>query len=387
MQKLKLKETEIGLIPEDWEIDILSSKANVNMGQSPKSEYYNQNKEGEKFLQGIRTFGDKYPTFDTYTSKTTKKGTAGSVLFSVRAPVGEVNVTRDDLCIGRGLSAINMKNGNNEFLYYLLKNFKSRILNFENGSVFGSINGQQIKELKFAFPKDNEQKAIAKILSDLDSKIESLQKQNTKLQKIGDNLFKEKVISLEEYEESSLDQIANYLNGLALQKYPSNGKNDLPVIKIRELKQGITSITDKANSNLPKEYIIENGDILFSWSGSLEVVIWCNGKGALNQHLFKVTSDKFPKWFYYYWTLHHLEQFKRIAADKATTMGHIKRKHLTDAKVKIPSPELINNLDKLFAPIIEKQIISMIEIRNLEKIRDSLLPKLMTGKIRVKVNE
>jgi type I restriction enzyme S subunit len=119
-----------------------------------------------------------------------------------------------------------------------------------------------------------------------------------------------------------LSEIADFLNGLALQKYPAiQGKETLPVIKIRELKQGVTENTDKANTELDKKYIINNGDILFSWSGSLEVVIWKYGKGVLNQHLFKVSSKEYPKWFYYHWTLHHLKEFKNVAANKATTMG------------------------------------------------------------------
>lgn len=114
-----------------------------------------------------------------------------------------------------------------------------------------------------------------------------------------------------------LDSIADFLNGLALQKYPpENQKEFLPVIKIRELKSGITNNTDKANKDIPSQYIIENGDVIFSWSGTLEVVIWCFGKGALNQHLFKVTSNKYPKWFYYQWTLHHLSNFQAIATVK-----------------------------------------------------------------------
>ena len=104
-----------------------------------------------------------------------------------------------------------------------------------------------------------------------------------------------------------LDEIAEFLNGLALQKYPPENADDfLPVIKIRELRTGVNDGSDKASINIPKKYIIDNGDIIFSWSGSLDVVIWNFGKGALNQHLFKVDSDKYPKWFYYYWTLNHL---------------------------------------------------------------------------------
>src|SRR5574341_1157075 len=117
-----------------------------------------------------------------------------------------------------------------------------------------------------------------------------------------------------EWKICGLDQIATYLNGLALQKYPSNGNDFLPVIKIAQLRAGNVEGADRAGTNMPSEYIVEDGDVLFSWSGSLEVEMWCGGRGALNQHLFKVTSDNYPKWFYYLWTRHHLSNFQDIAA-------------------------------------------------------------------------
>jgi type I restriction enzyme S subunit len=241
------------------------------------------------------------------------------------------------------------------------------------------------------------------------SKIEISQKQNETLDKIGQTIFKHWFVDFEfpnekgkPYKSSGgkmidselgpipegwkvepLTHIAEYLNGLALQKYPPISDERLPVIKIRELKQGITNNTDYANAKIPNEYIIHNGDILFSWSGSLEIVIWCYGKGALNQHLFKVTSNKYPKWFYFYWTFHYLNKFKRIAESKATTMGHIKRCHLAESKVLIPSINKMQIFSKIFTQIIGKKINNKIQIQTLQRTRDLLLPQLMTGKIRV----
>jgi len=124
--------------------------------------------------------------------------------------------------------------------------------------------------------------------------------------------------------------------------------------------------------------------VLFSWSGSLLVTIWCYGEGVLNQHVFKVSSLKYPKWFYYLWTRRHLEEFQRIAADKATTMGHIKRRHLIDAKVLVPSNKLLFALNKLLEPLIKRQVLNQVGLRTLATIRDTLLPKLISGEIRVK---
>ncbi|MFQ9520822.1 MAG: restriction endonuclease subunit S, partial [Turicibacter sp.] len=111
--------------------------------------------------------------------------------------------------------------------------------------------------------------------------------------------------------------------------------------------------------------------------------IWCGGEVGLNQHLFKVTSDLYPKWFYYMWVVEYLHQFIRIAADRATTMGHIKRQHLTEAQVLVAPKDQLDKMGKVLTPIIEKIIQNKVEKRSLESLRDTLLPKLMSGEIRV----
>ena len=105
-------------------------------------------------------------------------------------------------------------------------------------------------------------------------------------------------------------------------------------------------------------------------SGSLEVELWCGGLGALNQHLFKVTSDQYPKWLYYLWTRHHLKEFREIAANKATTMGHIQRKHLSEAKVLVPSPLVMAQLGKALGPIIDMIVTKRVEAGRLAQLRD-----------------
>lgn len=183
------------------------------------------------------------------------------------------------------------------------------------------------------------------------------------------------------WEVRSLDKIATFLNGIALQKYPATGQDSLPVIKIAQLRAGHTADADRASLDIPPEYIVEDGDLLFSWSGSLEVDFWCGGRGALNQHLFKVSSSEFPKWFCYLWILHHLPNFRAIAASKATTMGHIQRHHLSEAKVLVPPPDKLVEMEHLAKPIIDKIFNNRFETRTLNGIRDSLLLGLLSGQI------
>lgn len=175
------------------------------------------------------------------------------------------------------------------------------------------------------------------------------------------DLVPEKIIETEfgdipeGWELRPLDSIATFLNGLALQKFPPESPNEfLPVIKIAQLRSGSSSGADKASANIKPEYVVHDGDVLFSWSGTLEVEVWNGGKGALNQHLFKVSSNEVPKWFYYFATRHHLPKFRAIAAGKATTMGHIQRKHLNEARVLLAPPSLMAELDLIISPLFDR---------------------------------
>ena len=183
----------------------------------------------------------------------------------------------------------------------------------------------------------------------------------------------------------SLLDIANYLNGLAMQKFrPTDGENGLPVLKIKELRQGFCDTSSELCSpSIKPEYIIHDGDVIFSWSGSLLVDLWCGGTCGLNQHLFKVTSERYPKWFYYAWTAHHLARFVAIAADKATTMGHIKREELEKAEVIIPDAASMERIGGILQPMYDLIISNRIENRKLAALRDTILPQLMSGELDV----
>ena len=151
----------------------LQEIVDVTMGQSPKSEYYNTDGKGYPFLQGNRTFGFKHPTFDTYTAVMTKPAKAGDVIMSVRAPVGDLNITPVDMCLGRGVCSLRMKNGNQSFLYYMMKYYVPHLLKKESGTVFGSVNRNDINGLEVDIPEDEQiQRRIARYLEMIDEKIE-----------------------------------------------------------------------------------------------------------------------------------------------------------------------------------------------------------------------
>jgi type I restriction enzyme M protein len=185
------------------------------------------------------------------------------------------------------------------------------------------------------------------------------------------------------WEVRPLDKIATFLNGLALQKFPPNDGRSLPVIKIAELRAGHTAGADRASADIDPQYVVRDGDILFSWSGSLECILWTGGPGALNQHLFKVSSTTYPKWMCYLGVLHHLGEFRRIAAGKATTMGHIQRHHLSEAKLAVPGEALLKVLDSYLSSLIERSWRLRVESRTLGDLRDALLPGLISGELQL----
>ena len=187
----------------------------------------------------------------------------------------------------------------------------------------------------------------------------------------------------QEWKGSTLWNIAIYYNGLAMQKYRATGDEYLPVIKIREMNNGISSDTEKAKVDIPKAAVIEDGDLLFSWSATLDVKIWSEGKGALNQHIFKVTSDTYPQSFYYFELMNYLSHFKMMADLRKTTMGHITLEHLKQANIVLPPIELIEKLDEKLKPIFEHILVLKKESNSLVKLRDWLLPMLMNGQVTV----
>ncbi len=211
----------------------------------------------------------------------------------------------------------------------------------------------------------------------MDSKIENHTNLIAKYEELIELYFNELLtMQNESWSVSNLTSIAEYTNGLAMQKYRPKNKDYLPVIKIKELSQGcIDSNTEQADPLIDSKYIIDDGDIIFSWSGTLMVKIWCGGKGGLNQHLFKVTSSNYSKWFIYLWTKYHLNKFQNIAKGKAVTMGHIKREDLTKSLVYIPSGVLFEKYDKLIEPLFNKIIDSHICIRKLNELKDLYLKK------------
>lgn len=340
-----------------------------------------------------------YPGVDKIPSRARRKASVGDILFSTVRPnqkhYGIIEAGTENLLVSTGFTVVTVDTtiADPYFIYYYLT--QSSVIESlqaiaeQSTSTYPSIKPSDIEDIELDLPELETQKKIGSTLRMLDRKIALNEEINDNLYAQAKAIFDNHFINIDAipagWRKGNLLDIANYLNGLAMQKFrPQGHEIGLPVLKIKELRQGSCDDSSELCSlSIKPEYIIHNGDVVFSWSGSLLVDIWCGGTCGLNQHLFKVTSDVYDKWFYYLWTAHHLARFIAIAADKATTMGHIKREELAKAEVLIPCEEDYTSFNSIMQPIFELIISNRIESRKLAALRDELLPKLMTGEIDV----
>ena len=351
----------------------------------------------------------------------------GDILLSTSASLGRIAVVDDEGVGAIAYTGIIRMRPRDErliapFIRYLLEgpNFQQQAEAFGAGSVIRHFGPMHLRQMNVLLPPPAEQRAIAHILGTLDDKIELNRRRNQTLEAMARALFKDWFVDFgpvrakmegrepylpaelwqlfpdrlddegkpEGWIERPLDEIADFLNGLALQKFPATDPEDsLPVIKIAELRNGVSAKSDRASRGVPAKYVIKDGDFLFSWSGSLLAKFWTEGEGALNQHLFKVTSESYPMWFVSHWVHHHLEDFQAIAASKATTMGHIQRGHLKAAMTFCPPDDVLERSGVVMAPLVEQSIHNELESRTLAQIRDTVLPKLISGELRIKDTE
>ncbi len=359
---------------------ILVTPGNFNIGggfKSSKFKYYTDVYPDDYILSKddiVVTMTDLSKESDTlgYSAKVPKSLNGEKYLHNQR--IGLVEFKNEDI--------------EPDFAYWLMRtrDYQGFIVGSASGTSIMHTSPTRICEYEFKLPPLPEQKAIAEVLSSLDDKIDLLHRQNKTLEAMAQTLFRQWLVEEadESWEERPLSNIADFLNGLACQKFPpKNDIDKLPVLKIRELKNGFTDSSDWVSTEVDEKYLVQNGDIIFSWSASLVVKIWDGNDCILNQHLFKVSSKEFPKWFYYLWSKYHLDQFIAIARAHATTMGHIKRGDLDEAMVFVPSKPEIQQMTQTFQPIIDKIIANNNQSKSLINLRNTLLPKLMSGEVRV----
>ena len=424
----------------------LGDFADIIMGQSPSGDTVSPD-HGRALLNGPTEFGAHHPTPVQFTTDARRCALPGDLLFCVRgSTTGRMNWADQEYAIGRGVAAIRHRQESalQPFVRGVIELELPELLAQATGSTFPNVSAYQLAAIPFPTLGKAEQRAIANILGTLDDKIELNRWMNQTLEEMARALFKSWFVDFDPvrakatlkhhdatppqggsdwsverarayldrmdpniaalfpdrfvdselgpipagWEVKPLDEIAVFQNGLALQRYrPQENEEWLPVVKIAQLRSGKADSGEKATAKIRPECVIEDGDVVFSWSGSLMVKVWCGGRAALNQHLFKVAPTKFPKWFFLLCVHSHLGDFRTIAAGKATTMGHIKRHHLSEAMCAVPNGQLLSAANGLMTALLEKSISANVQSRTLTTLRDALLPKMVSGELRVGVGD
>ena len=359
------------------------------------------------------TKNDSY--YNDFGLKQSKLWPAGTLCITIAANIAETAILSYPMCFPDSIVGFNAnpEKSSELFVYYFFEYIKKEIQKSASGSIQDNINIDYLSKMRIKVPEKKYQDKIVELLSSIDKKILLNNQINQELEAMAKTLYDYWFLQFdfpdqngkpykssggkmvynselkreipEGWEVDSLWNIANFYNGLAMQKYrPDTNEDDyLPVIKIREMMNDFSKDTEKARLDIPTEAVVEKGDILFSWSATLEVIIWGKERGALNQHIFKVTSDTYPKSFIYFELKSYLKVFKAIAELRKTTMGHITQDHLKQAKIVVPPIEIISKLDAKLQPIMLKQQILENQNQELTQLRDWLLPMLMNGQVKV----
>ena len=371
----------------NWSIREIQKLCKITRGASPRpiQKWMTEREDGIPWIKISDATSSGGRTIERTAGRILREGEKksvsvyeGDLILSNSATPGIPKFVGIHACIHDGwLLLREFKDTVPEFLFYLLKHERRNLVAQGNGSVFTNLKTDILKNHQVSVPPLAEQKAIAHILGTLDDKIELNQKMNQTLEEIAKAIFKSWFVDFDPvrakaegrptglppeisdlfpdelvdseigeipkgWEIAPLDEIGNFRNGLALQKYPAkDGEEKLPVVKIAQLRKGSTNGDELFASGVPSDFVITDGDYVFSWSGSLMAKYWVGGKGALNQHLFKVEERTQPLWFIAGWVEHFMPEFQSIAESKATTMGHIKREHLRQAICAIPPEEWI----------------------------------------------
>ena len=402
-----------------FEIGTLDQLAEITMGQSPKGSTVRH--EGKiPLLNGPTEFGYNHPIPVQFTTDPKRFAKKGDLLFCVRGSTGKMNWADQDYAIGRGLAAIRPKDKISKyFLRGSIEFFLKHLISAANGSVFSNINKDQLHKMKCFIPDKKSIKNINQILEIFSKKIELNNNMNQTLEETAKTLFKSWFIDFDpvrakvekkkirfskeindlfpdSFEDSELgkmpkgwkikplDEIADFLNGLALQKYPVvENEIKYPVLKIAQLRKGSTKNQDEYSSLVPEKYIINNGDYIFAWSASLIAKFWLGGKAALNQHLFKVTSNNYSTWFIAGWVEKHLFKFINIASSKATSMRQIKKEDLSNALTIKKKKKILYIAENIFKPLRDRANLCLLENNIIKEMRDTLIPKLISGEISI----
>lgn len=354
-------------------------------------------------------------TYNEVGLKQSKLWDAGTLAITIAANIAETGILAYPMCFPDScVGFVADKEKTSElFMHYVFTYIRKSIQTSSLGSIQDNINIELLTALDFKIPKKEIQDNIVELLATIDRKIELNISINAELETMAKTIFNYWFVQFDfpneegkpyktsgggmEYDEElnmeipigwevkSLYDIATYTNGLAMQNHRPTTEDFLPVIKIKEMNEGYSKATEFAKSDFEEDYIVTEGDVLFSWSASLNVMLWADKKGALNQHIFKVTSEKYPRYYFYHQIVNYLNHFKLMAENRKTTMGHITKDHLTESRIAVPiDDKLIQKCGEQVEEILNLVVKNNMQNHELITLRDFLLPLLMNGQVKVK---
>lgn len=297
--------------------------------------------------------------------------------------------------------------------YYTLSNaYKAQIKGF-SGSTRGNMNAQDFKSVVVSYPDRYTQNKMVKLFDNITEKIKNNNRINSEFESLAKTIYDYWFLQFEfpneegkpykssggkmvwndelkreipeGWETGNLYDIADFINGLACQKFrPLDDDHKLPVIKIGEMHDGFGPDVEWTRDDVPEKNIIENGDILFSWSATLETMIWNKGKGVLNQHIFKVIPKSYDKYYVFQQLSAYIVNFIQMAEARKTTMGHITTEHLRQSRIALP-PLFVtkmfgNRVENIYSLLLNNSV----QNQKLASLRDFLLPMLMNGQVTFK---
>ena len=424
MKNLNLQQKAKNL-PKGWRKVKLGEVAEIKMGQSPSSRFYNSERKGLPFFQGVTDFGEKYPKESVFCSRPIKIAEVGEILISVRAPVGEVNITIEKCCIGRGIAALSMKNGLNSFLYFLLRYSKADLKSIAGGTTYEAITKNQLENFEIEIPEDpNEQKRITDILSAFDDKIELNNKINQILEEMAQAIFKhwfvdfkfpghEKAKSRSERSSTTGIKFVNSELGKIPEGWRVGCLGDgicceiiKPGIKKFEGEKIYLATADVVKNeivNLKTRVTYNNRPIRANMEPVLNSIWFAKMVNTYKVlFFFEGNKEDLEKYIlstgfmgiralenlqYYLYCFINSERFHQIkdtlvqgAVQEAITNTNVK-----GIKILLPPTDLINEFNKKIEPLIMEIFKNKVENQKLSALRDLLLPKLMSGEMKVKV--
>ena len=266
----------------------LSDLCNITMGQSPKSIYYNKSKIGTPFMQGCTTFGRIYPSIDTWTTIYNKSADSNDILFTVRAPVGDINIALTKIAIGRGLAALKPTSVSTKYLYYLLLSNRDLFTNNSSGTVYDSINKSALENITLNIHSKNQQLLIVDTVGSLDDKIENNNKIIIKLEELLNLKFKNI------YSDALKTGITINLNDIVNLK---TGKKDANAANENGIYPFFTCSEKESNIDV---YSFNQEAILIAGNGNMSVKYF-NGKFDAYQRTYVISSSKYFYYLYLYY--------------------------------------------------------------------------------------